>query len=63
MYEKKQVVFKSPDLSKMQAVIIDSKTIIYIDQDADPEVAKRKYIAKLEAKNAFYTRSRKAVEP
>jgi len=31
MNEKKQTVYKSPDLSKMQPVVIDVRTIIYID--------------------------------
>jgi len=37
-----------PDLSKMQEVIIDFKTRIYIDADADPEEAKKRYRSRLE---------------
>jgi len=61
MYEKKQVVIKSPDVSKMQVVVIDSRTRIYIALDADPEAAKIRYIAKLESQNTFYARSRKSI--
>ena len=50
MYEKKQMNVKSPDLSKMQAVVIDFRTIIYIAQGADPEEAKNRYLSRLEAK-------------
>jgi hypothetical protein len=50
MSEKKQNNFKSPDLSKMQAVVIDLRTIIYIAIDADPEEAKRRYLLRFEVK-------------
>jgi hypothetical protein len=46
--EKKQVTFKSPDLSKMQEVIIDRRTRIYIAPDADPEQARIRYLERLE---------------
>lgn len=46
MFEKKQNTFKSPDLSKLQAVIIDDRTRIYIAQGADPEEAKNRYLSK-----------------
>lgn len=49
-YEKTQTNFKSPDLSKMQEVIIDFKTRIYIAIGADPEEAKVRYFSKLELK-------------
>ena len=49
MYEKKQIV-KSPDLTKMQAVVIDFRTIIYIAQGADPEEARSRYLSRLETK-------------
>jgi hypothetical protein len=61
MYEKKQAVFHSPDLSKLQVVVIDSRTRIYIALDADPEEAKIRYISRLEAKNNTYARSRKPI--
>jgi hypothetical protein len=62
MYEKKQVVFKSPDLSKLQVVIIDDRTRIYVALDADPEESRIKYIEKLEAKNGIYARSRRPIQ-
>jgi hypothetical protein len=37
-------VFKSPDLSKLKAVIIDHRTTIYIAQDADIEEARARYL-------------------
>lgn len=43
MIEKKPVVFKSPDLSKLKEVIINHKTRIYIAQDANIEEAKERY--------------------
>lgn len=46
--EKKQIVFKSPDLSKMQEVVIDSRTRIYIEPGADPDKARERYLARLE---------------
>jgi hypothetical protein len=61
MYEKKQINLKSPDLSKLQVVVIDSRTRIYVALGTDPEEAKIHYIAKLEAKNTFYSRSRKPI--
>jgi hypothetical protein len=39
----KTTVFKSPDLSKMKAVIIDHRTTIYIALDADIEEARTRY--------------------
>jgi hypothetical protein len=43
MYEKKQNIFKSPDLSKLKEVIIDYRTKIYIALDADVEEARKRY--------------------
>lgn len=48
--DKKQVIFKSPDLSKMQEVVIDVRTRIYISPDADPEQARVRYLARLESR-------------
>jgi len=47
MYEKKPNSYTSPDLSKMQAVVIDIKTIIYIALDADPKLAKSSYLSRI----------------
>ena len=43
MYEKKTISFVSPDLKKLQAVIIDARTTIFIDKYADPIEARRRY--------------------
>jgi hypothetical protein len=50
MYEKKQNTITSPDLTKMQAVIIDAKTTIYAALGADPKVVRKNYFARLNAK-------------
>ena len=47
MYEKKPASFVSPDLSKLQAVVIDIKTILYIALDADPKLARSAYLARV----------------
>jgi len=48
MYEKKpNTTYTSPDLSKMQAVVIDIKTIIYIALDADPKLARSTYLSRI----------------
>ncbi|HBG85937.1 MAG TPA: hypothetical protein DEG09_00520 [Marinilabiliaceae bacterium] len=44
MIEKKGNVIKSPDLTKMQAVVINPRTTIFITTDADPEEARTKYL-------------------
>jgi hypothetical protein len=44
MSEKKQNNFESPNLGKLQAVIIDYRTTIYIAIGADPKEAKKKYL-------------------
>lgn len=46
IYDKKQPVFKSPDLNKMQVVVIDHRTKIYIAPDADPEEARARYLSR-----------------
>jgi hypothetical protein len=43
MFEKKMPSFASPDLNKLQAVIIDGRTTIFIDKDANPNEARRLY--------------------
>jgi hypothetical protein len=47
MFEKKQNVVKSPDLSKLKEVIIDHRTKIYIDPNADIAKAKERYLDRL----------------
>lgn len=46
MYEKKQPVYKSPDLSGMTEIIIDHRTRIYVTPGTDIEAAKERYIAR-----------------
>ena len=46
MYEKKQKTFESPDLAKMQEVVIDHRTKIYIAVGADPEEARTRYLSR-----------------
>jgi hypothetical protein len=50
MSEKKGVNFESPNTNKMQAVVIDSKTTIYIALAADPEEAKERYLSRINRK-------------
>ena len=50
MFDKKITTFKSPELEKLQAVVIDFKTRIYIAVDANPEEAKKRYFTRLEEK-------------
>lgn len=57
MSSKKQNTFKSPDISKMQEVKIDERTRIYIDQDANPVEAKKRYLERMAAKEGGYRRS------
>jgi hypothetical protein len=47
MYEKKQKTVESPDLSKLQEVVIDFRTKIYIAVGADPEEARIRYLARV----------------
>lgn len=45
MLEKKPIVYKSPDLSKLKEVVIDHRTRIYIAPDADVEEARSRYLS------------------
>ena len=56
MYEKKHNNFKSPDLSKLQEVIIDLRTRIYIAVGADPEEARNRYLSRF-GNRKFWTLS------
>lgn len=47
---KKQAVYKSPDIQKLQEVKIDDRTKLYIALDADPEQARKRYLTRLETK-------------
>jgi hypothetical protein len=46
MNEKKQNKFISPDLTKLQEVVIDFRTKIYIARGADPVEAKSRYLSR-----------------
>lgn len=64
--QKKHNNFKSPDIAKMQVIVIDNRTKIYIPQGADPAEARSRYLARLEAKNKVVVPGRKpaaATEP
>lgn len=52
MYEKKPVIARTPDLAKMQAVVINLRTIIYIVVGADPEEARKRYRSRSGCKKA-----------
>jgi hypothetical protein len=61
MFKKKQNNFKSPDLTKLQEVVIDFRTKIYIALGADPEEARSSYLSRLEDKNKLHFAIRKTV--
>ena len=50
MSDKKVNNFSSPDLSKLQAVIVDHRTTIYIPLGADKEKAKNRYLHQMNSK-------------
>lgn len=50
MIEKKPIVNKSPDLSKLTEVIIDHRTKIYITPGTDIEEAKSRYLFRISAR-------------
>jgi hypothetical protein len=49
MQERKQIIFKTPDITKMQEVVINHRTKIYIAIGADPVEARNRYKARQEA--------------
>ena len=51
MFEKKANIVKSPDLSKLKEVIIDHRTKIYIDPNADIEKARERYMDRISRRN------------
>jgi hypothetical protein len=55
MQGNKQIIFKSPDITKMQEVVINHNTKIYIAVGADPEEAKSRhwYRPELRGKSIF----------
>ncbi len=50
MSVKKQINFQSPDLNKLQAVLVDFKTTIFIPIGADPVRARNRYLEQINAK-------------
>lgn len=61
MQEKKQIVFKTPDISRMQEVVINDRTRLYIALGADPEEARSRYWARQDAKGRVLLTPRKTV--
>jgi len=61
MQERKQIVFKTPDITKMQEVVINPRTKIYIAIGADPEEARSRYWARQDAKGKMLLTPKKAV--
>jgi len=53
MIDKKQTVFKSPDLKQMQEVIIDLRTRIYIPVGEDPRKARDRYLSQFPSMKKF----------
>ena len=51
MSEKKGNNFESPNVNRLQAVVIDNKTTIYIALDADPIEAKKRYLSRISSKD------------
>jgi hypothetical protein len=50
MQEKKQMIFKTPDITKMQEVVINHRTKIYIAVGANADEARERYQARQDAK-------------
>lgn len=50
MLERKPTIQKTPDITKMQEVIINHRTKIYIPIGADPEEARSRYQARQDEK-------------
>jgi hypothetical protein len=61
MQERKQIVYKTPDISKMQEVVINHRTKIYIAVGADPEEARSRYQARQDAKGKVLLTPKKPV--
>jgi len=61
MQDKKQTSFKTPDITKMQEVVINHRTKIYIAIGADPEEARSRYWARQDAKGKVLIPAKKSV--
>ncbi|HNQ36742.1 MAG TPA: hypothetical protein P5086_12685 [Prolixibacteraceae bacterium] len=53
MFDKKAGEIKSPDLKKMQEVVIDLRTKIYIPYGEDPREARNRYLLKFATMKRF----------
>ncbi len=51
MNKKNSTNHSSPDIKKLQEVVIDFRTKIYIALGADPEEAKKRYLLRQEGKS------------
>jgi hypothetical protein len=61
MQEKKQIVYKTPDVTKMQEVVINQRTKLYIAIGADPDEARSRYWARQDAKGKMLLTPKKTV--
>ncbi|MBA4321725.1 MAG: hypothetical protein C0408_02795 [Odoribacter sp.] len=61
MQERKQIIFKTPDITKMQEVVINHRTKIYIAVGADPEEARTRYWARQDTKGKVMFAPKKPV--
>ncbi|MGD0582807.1 MAG: hypothetical protein ABR974_07660 [Bacteroidales bacterium] len=62
MQERKRINLKSPDITKMQEVIINYKTKIYIEIGADPEEARFRHLNRLELRGkSIFARKKPAL--
>jgi len=63
MYDKKptNTNTKTPDLSKMKAVVIDFKTVIYIEHGASEEEARKRYLTRGETYSKDLVKRKAAV--
>ena len=59
MQDKKQTVFKTPDITKMQEVVINHRTKIYIAIGDDPEEARTRYWARQDSKGKILIPAKK----
>ncbi|MGD0756538.1 MAG: hypothetical protein ABR927_15915 [Bacteroidales bacterium] len=61
MQEKRQTVFKTPDITRMQEVVINPRTKLYIAVGADPEEARSRYWARQDAKGRVLLTPKKSI--
>ena len=61
MQDKKQPIFKTPDITMMQEVVINHRTKIYIALDADPEEARNRYLERQNTKGRIVIPAKKSM--